>query len=56
LKALSKNLIRFTVSDNLEEFHQKLREELVSFGNNWDNLLIPGADWPGGTPGQIPVA
>ncbi|KAL4089590.1 hypothetical protein QTP88_024603 [Uroleucon formosanum] len=38
LKALSKNLIRFTVNDNLEEFHQKLREELVSFGNNWDNL------------------
>lgn len=25
LKALSKNLIRFTVNDNLEEFHQKLR-------------------------------
>jgi len=38
LKTLSKNLIRFTVNDNLEEFHQKLREELVSFGNNWDNL------------------
>ncbi|XP_025425624.1 uncharacterized protein LOC112694388 [Sipha flava] len=26
------------VSDNLEEFYQKLREELVSFSNNWDNL------------------
>lgn len=38
LKALSKNLIRFTVNDGLEEFHQKLREELVSFGNNWDNF------------------
>ncbi len=25
LKALSKNLIRFTVNDNLKEFHQKLR-------------------------------
>lgn len=38
LKVLSKNLIRFTVNDVLEEFHQKLREELVSFGNNWNNL------------------
>jgi len=38
LKALSKTLIRFTVNDNLEEFHHKLREELISFGNNWDNL------------------
>jgi len=32
--------LRFTVNDGLEEFHQKLREELVIFGNNWDNLKI----------------
>ncbi|XP_050065875.1 uncharacterized protein LOC126554927 [Aphis gossypii] len=38
LKALSKNLIRFTINDNLEEFHRKLTEELVSFSNSWDNL------------------
>lgn len=38
LKALSKYLIRFTINDNLEEFHRKLTEELVSFSNSWDNL------------------
>lgn len=38
LKALSKNLIRFTNNDHLGEFHRKLTEELVSFVNSWDNL------------------
>lgn len=38
LKTISKNLIRFTKCENVDEFYKKLREELINFANNWDNL------------------
>ena len=31
-------MIRFTVNSSLEGLNQKLREELLSFANNWENL------------------
>jgi len=37
LKTISKNLIRFTVCENVDNFHKKLWE-LINFANNWDNL------------------
>jgi hypothetical protein len=38
LETLSKNLVRFTNYNNMEELHQQLCKELISFANNWDNL------------------